>query len=597
MPLRDLFFKPGILTEAPDREVGKFGFWKDCNFVRFFNGFPEQIGGYVKDNASSSVIGKARGAFDWKTLRNETFIAVGTHKKLYIWQGGTFYDITPIRDSGTLNNPFTTTDGSAIVSVSDTSHGLAAGDYVRFSGAAAVGGITISGEYEVTSITDANTYTITHTAAATSSAGPGGGAAVAYEYDISAGSEITSIGLGWGIGTWGGGTWGTARTSGGIATDPARTWSLDTWGEDLLASPRGGALYVWDSSGGVSSNRATLISQAPQTMQAMIVSQEDRHVVALGAYDGAANDPLLVRWCSQEDYTSWTATTTNTAGDKRLGLGDTILAAIPARGEIVIHTNSHCYSMVFSGPPDTFSFRPLGDNGGLAGAKAIKNYNGILFWMGLNGFYTYDGAIKTIPCAVHSHVFDDANTEQFDLVTAGVITRYNEVWWFYPAGTSDEVDRYVVYNIAENLWYFGELERTSFVGDSDVIAQPYGMGTDGYLYYHESGVTTDTAGALGSFIESGDVELDEGGNAIMHVSRYIPDFRTIDSSAQVTLIGKKYPSSSETSTSGPHTITAATTKVNTRLRARQVYVRIDGVGGSTWRVGTIRVDQQPHGGR
>lgn len=595
MTLRDISFKPGILTEASDREVGKIGFWKDCNFVRFFNGLPERMGGYVKDNPLSSVLGIARGSVDWRSLRDELIIGMGTHLKLYVWIGGTFSDITPYRETGTLGaDPFATTNASATVTVTDAAHGLAVGDYVHFSGATAVAGITISGQYVVVTVPGSGSYTITHSANANATT-TGGGASVAYSYELGVGEETSVKALGFGVGTWGGSTWGTPRATSTIVTY-ARTWSCAAWGEDLLASPRGGKLYVWDSSVGTGT-RATLITQAPSTMQAMFVSQEDRHVVALGAHDGSVSDPMLIRWCDTEDYTDWTILTTNTAGSKRLDQGNMILCGVAARGERLIFTDSHLFSMLFSGPPDTFSFRSLGGNGGIMGPLAAVEAQGVVYWMGLENFYAYDGAIHVLPCTIHSHVFRDINLVQQVKVCCGANRSNNEIWWLYPTADSDEVDAYAVYNTLEKTWYYGTLARTLYVGDSDIIAPPYAMGTDGFLYYHDVGASAD-GGAISAFLESGDFELDEAGNQIMHVSKYIPDFARLSGSVSVTFTGKKYPQATETQASGPHTITATTQFVNPRMRARQVSVKIESSGtGDDWRMGGVRVDQTPHGGR
>lgn len=608
MSLRDIQFKPGILTEASDREVGKVGFWKDGQWVRFFNGLPESMGGYQRDSNTSYVLGKARGATDWTSLRGEKLIGVGTHLKLYAWLGSVFYDITPYTSTGTLATatPLTTVSGSALVSVAHTTHGRAVGDYVHFSGMVPFNNIDLNGEYTVTSVTSTNVYVVTALTTASAS-GTGGGAAVLYSYELAIGSEDSLTGGGWGLGTWDSsppGGWSNPTTT-TVVTTVARTWALDNWGEDMLANPAGGGLYSWDSSTGVST-RASLITTAPATMQAMFVSSEDRHVVALGAQPlgGGANDPMLIRWSSDEDYTVWTPLATNTAGDKRLDQGSTIVCGVKTRGEHLVFTDSYAYSMAFTGPPDIYSFRPLGDNGRIAGPLAARAYSGVVYWMGASSFYLYNGAITEIPCAVHSRVFGDINTTNRAKIVCGVNRKFSEVWWWYPSSGSTELDRYVAYNITDKTWVYGNLARTMYVGDSDIVAEPYAISTDGYLYYHETGLSAN-GGLLNAYIVSGDVELNEtrepatqAGNTMLHVGKYIPDFTTLAGSVNVTFTGKKYPRATETQISGPHTIVPSTQYTNPRLRARQVSVRIESNGiADEWRLGLLRLDQTPHGSR
>lgn len=591
MPLKDLPILPGLFTIQTDRMAK--GRWKNGDHVRFWKGLPEKIGGWQRAVASSLFVGKARGVVDWQSLDFEKLIGLGTHLKLYAWSGGVFYDITPIRTSGTLGaDPFDTTDTSAVVNVSHTGHGLLEGDYVHFSGAAAVGGITIDGEYTVTEVVDTDNYTITHSAAATSTA-TGGGAAVDYEYEIHVGAEDSLYGLGWGAGPWGGSTWGTPRLLSNFLTH-ARTWSLDTWGEDLIANPKNGGIYVWDTSVG-GSTRATAISGAPSTATAILVSPEARHLVALGAHDGSADDPLLIRWSSSEDYTDFTESVNNTAGSHRLDVGNEILCGVKTDREIVIHTDTSMASMVYQGNPYQFEIRNRGSNGGIMGPNAAKEFDGRVFWMAQGDFYVYDGQIRTLGCEVHNHVFDDINLVQRAKVFAGANRRFGEVWWLYCSEEAEEVDRYVVYNVAENHWTFGTLERTLFVGDSDNFVAPYAAGTDGYLYDHEIGVDDDVD-ALAASLESGDLEVGEGEYLAM-VKKFIPDFERIAGTVSFTISGKKYPQGSATS-NGPHSLTSSTEFVRPRIRARQLSLSFSTADlGADFRLGVPRVELVPYGKR
>ena len=593
MPLKELVIPPGIVTVETDR--GAAGRWKDGNNVRFYMGKPEKIGGYQKNNASYTFTGKARGIVDWQTLDLDKIIGIGTHLKLYVWAMGIYYDITPIRASSTINaDPFAMVDTSTTVTVTDTAHGAVVDDYVTFSGASAAGGITVVGEYQIQSITDANTYTITHSSAATSTVS-GGGAAVVAAYQIKTGSETTRPVSGFGAGTYGAGTYGTTRSIAQFLA-LARTWSLDNWGEDLIACPRGGAIYVWDASVGFTSNRATLISQAPATAKAIFVSDEDRHLVALGAYNGSADDPMYIAWCDAEDYTVWTAAEGNSAGDKRLDSGNEIYCAVKTKRETLIFTDSTLWSMTFIGPPYIYDFAPIGLNGKIQSPNAAKEYDGRVWWMGEHEFYVYDGSIRVVPCAVLNHVFDDLNTDQKIMVFAGANHDFGELWWLYPSADSDECDKFVLYNIVDNAWSFGELSRTVYVGDSKTFINPYALGGDGYLYDHESGVNADGS-ALSAYIESGDMEIGEGDD-VMHVSRFVPDFKRLTGTLSLTLKGRKYPQSSTQKTKGPYDVTSSTTKLKPRIRARQIAIRLAVSSvGSDFRVGTLRMDAQPDGKR
>lgn len=593
--LTEIEIAPGIYTIDSDR--GAEGRWKDGNHVRWWQNLVQKIGGWQRITSSNTFSGIARGIADWQALNLEKYRGLGTHLKLYAWGGGTFADITPIRESGTLGaDPFTTTNGSAVVSVADTGHANLAGDYVHFSGASAVGGITINGEYTVTAVSSANAYTITHSAAATSGA-TGGGAAVAYEYEIHVGAEDSEAGLGWGAGTFGSSTWGTARTTSDFLF-MARIWSLDTWGEDLIACPRGGGIYVWDSSVGLSSNRATVISGAPTTCRAIFVSVENRHLVALGAHDGSVDNPLLVRWCSAEDYTAWTASATNTAGDKQLDHGNEIYCGVKTKGETAIFTDTALVSMIFDGPPYQFRFDYRGLNGGIAGPNAAKEFNGRVFWLADQNFMVYEpgSAPRILDCDVLNHVFDDINWTQRAKVFAGANRRFAEVWWLYCTEDSDECDVYVLYNTKENHWSYGTLVRTLLVGDSDTFADPYAAGTDGRLYTHEIGVNDDGA-ALSVSLESGDVDLGEG-EYLMQIKKLVPDFVTLTGSVSMTFTGKKYPQSSETTTNGPHTVSSSTEFINPRIRARQLSISLSATAiGDDFRMAPFRVELVPHGKR
>lgn len=595
--MAEIQFKPGILSNTTDRGAGLLGYWKDGDHIRFVDGFPRKMLGWTRDNSSEPAIeGTPRGMHDWKTNGGARHIAVGTESRLYVWQGGQFFDITPSEETSTLTNPFTTTNLSTIVSVTDVDHGRQVGDRVIFDNATAVGGITIDGEYSVTEVVSTSVYKITHTSAATSSAGPGGGT-VDYQYLIRAGRATSLRGVGFGSGAYGASTYGTARTLSSTVLD-CRVWTLDHWGEDLIAGYNDGKIFVWDASLGTTANRAQLMTNAPSTIKAVLVSQEDRQVIALGAHSGSANDPMRIRWCSMEDYTDWTATETNTAGSKRLDGGNFIVGALKGKGEHLIYTDTHLFSFYPVGPPNVFGTRPLGPNGGMRGAHAGVFYNGIAYWMGFRDFFAYDGGVRVLPCAVNDHVFGDINDLQRFKVCCGVNREHEEVWWFYCGSGVSEIDRYVVYHTTQNTWSYGTMSRVTYQGDSGVFEYAFAMGSDGYLYVQDS--TVDANGsAISSSLQSGDVEIGDG-SALMLITKIAPDFKDLTGTVKITLIGRKYPQSpaAKTITKGPFTVSPDTPHFNPRMKCRQVSFKIESTEiGDYWELGMVRMELRPYGKR
>lgn len=582
---------PGLHTLQTDR--GEVGRWKDGDKVRFWRGMPEKIGGWQK-SGSATFVGKARKGMDWLTLAVEKIIGLGTHLKLYVWKGAVFYDITPIRATSTINNnPFAMTSGSAVVTVTDTAHGAGEGDYVTYSGASAGAGITISGEYAITEVVDADTYKITHTANATSSAS-GGGASVVAAYQISVGAESSIANSGWSAGGYGTGTYGTPRSVTNFLTY-ARLWSLDNWGEDLIACPRGGGIYAWDASTGTGT-RAAAISGGPATAKAIFVSDEDRHLVVLGAHDGSVSDPMLVRWSDTEDYTTFTATETNTAGDKRLDGGNELYTGIKVNGGRLILSDSFAWLMTFDGPPYTYGFRSLTANGGILSPNAVAEKDGRGYWMAKRGFKVYDGTVRDLPCDVLNHVYDDINDEQNLKVYAGVNQSFGEVWWLYPSAESTECDRYVLYNEPENLWSFGTIDRTVFVGDSKIFSSPYAAGTDGHLYNHETSVNADGV-AMEAYLESGDLEISPG-DSLMKVKGMVPDFKRLTGAVSVILKGKRYPQAAEQMESASEMVTSSTERISPSMRARQIAILVEcNDADADFRMGEWRVELRAHGRR
>jgi len=542
MPFLKLQFKPGINRDTTN--YANEGGWYECDKVRFFSGFPQKLGGWI-EATSERVIGTSRQMWNWITSYQDNFLAVGTNIKVYIEVGAVFYDITPLRT--TLSTPDTdncieTTDTSTTVNIAVTAHGCLTGDYVTISGLTGdVGGVPdaeINTEHVVTKVDDDN-FTITVTTAATSTTS-GGGSAIDIACQIHPGFPSVTEGYGWGTGTWGSGGWGLSSST--PIYLPQRDWFFDNFDNDLVMNIRanittggvavGGPIYYWERGTTVSpatalSTRAVLLSgltlnsvaaaDVPETAAKVLISQNDKHLLAFGCqpYAGSSGDfdPLLIRWATQDQPNVWQPTTTNSAGFLRVSRGSRIIRAIPTRQEILTFTDTTLYSLQFLGTTDVFGLQELGDNISIMSPRAVITANNIAYWMGLDKFYVYDGRVQTLPCSLREYVFKDLNYSQADQVISGTNEGFNEVWWFYPSGNSNWVDRYVIYNHLDQVWYYGNLSRTAWL---DIASRqlPLAMYTDedqdpGILYTHESGI--DDAGLpMESFIQSSDFDLGDG---------------------------------------------------------------------------------------
>ena len=619
MPLSKLQIAPGI--DKQNTEYGAEGRWVDSDNVRFRYGLPEKIGGWEKVT-TDALVGATRAILSYSALNGIKYAIYGTNKKLYAYSEGSYADITPTRSTGTGNiTDFATTSGSTTVTVTDSSHGALIGDFVTIASVSgAVGGISaanLQGEFEVLTVPNANTYTIEAKAAASSSTN---GSTANATYQLNTGAAVSLFGYGWGAGTWSTSTWNTTReglTGGqGVLLQSAK-WALDNWGEDVLALQFDGGLFYWDTSEGLTTLASTTeVSGAPTKSRFMIVSGDDRHVICLGTEttigQTATQDNMFIRWSDQESTSDWTPTATNTAGSFRLTDGNQINTAVRSRGAVMIWTDTALYSMQFIGAPLTFGFKQIGSNCGAVGINAAVDVSGNSFWMSNDSFFIYDGAVKKLPCTVQDYVFDDINKNAQQDVFCAANSNYNEVMWFYASANSDQIDRMVTYNYAENLWYVGTLARTSW-SDYGVYPVPYATqfkSTDTtatistitglkagrtFVFLHETG-TEDDGSAMANHIESGDIDIADGDN-FMSVSRFIPDFKNLTGTADVTLKTRPYPSGNQTS-HGSFDVTTSTTKVNTRIRGRQVAVRISSdATGDKWRYGTMRLDIRPDGMR
>jgi hypothetical protein len=629
MPLTKYNFKPGIDREGTD--FSNEGGWFDVNLVRFRKSFPEKIGGWIKEQIST-YLGIGRALHAWVALGGTKYLGLGTTLKYYVKDGSSFYDVTPIRETTTAGDiTFAAVDGDATLTITDASHGANQNDFVTYSGAASLGGLitanVLNQEYQIAAVPTANTYTIEakdtdgDEVTANSSDSGNGGSSTVGAYQINVGLDEYVAGSGYGAGTWGAGAFGAASAL--AVSNQLRLWTHDNFGEDLLINPRAGGIYYWTENSGTSVRAQSLsdLSGAnlpPLYALQVIVSDIDRHVLALGADPlnaaGAERtgllDPMFICWCDQEVVTEWEPKYTNTAGSLRLSAGSQIVGGLRSRQETLVWTDDALYSLQFIGPPYTFGANLINQGVGLMAPKAAINAPPGVFWMDRSGFYIYTGSISRVPCGVHSYVFGDINQGQSFKVFAFLNRQFNEVGWYYPSGSSTEIDRFVTYNYQEQVWSYGILTRYAWL-DEGVQPFPRATGTDtyNYIYKHETGNDADGSPMDNVYIETSDFTLDQSGNNFTFMHQAIPDilFTGDGGSDQVinfVLKMRNYPNEAFT-TESTSTVTASTTKLNLRGRARQVVVRLEsdddadtearlGVG---WRLGSMRLNTRPDGRR
>ena len=620
MALIKLQFRPGINRETT--AYANEGGWYDCDLVRFRNGKPESIGGWTPFSGSS-FLGTTRSLMPWTALDGTTYMGMGTNLKYYVVRGVSFYDITPIRETATLgSNPLQTlAAGSGVLTVTDATHGCFVNDFVTISGATAVSGITapqINKEHQITAILTTNTYTIDTGGSASAGAVSGGGAAVAVAYQINTGLDTSVYGTGWGAGPWSRGGWGSSAT----VTVPGaqlRIWSQDNYGEDLLMAVHDGGVYYWDTSAGVASRAVALSSLAganmtPTIVKQVIVSERDRHVIVFGCDAEATpgvQDPLVIRFSSQESLTDWETRADNTAGELRLGSGSEIIGAVQTKQQVVVFTDVSIHAMQYIGPPYTFGVQEISSGVSIMGPNAMVAVGDVVFWMGKGEFYVYSGSVAQIPCDVKEYVFNDINTNQTLKINAGHNGSFSEVWWFYPSSDSSENDSYVVYNYDQKIWYYGAMPRTAWV-DRGTLGYPIAASPDNYLYYQENGLndgSNNPPTALSPYIESSVVDLGEG-DQFMFATRVIPDltFRNSTSAsptATFTIKARNFPGDNFISSdANAVTKTASipveqfTDQVFIRMRGRSMSIRVESNQTNTsWRLGDPRLDVRTDGRR
>tara|TARA_R110002049_G_scaffold74082_1_gene191307 strand:- start:970 stop:2835 length:1866 start_codon:yes stop_codon:yes gene_type:complete len=621
MPYTKRIFRPGINREgtAYDNEDG----WFDCNLIRFRNGHVEKMSGWEK-LSSNTYLGTSRALHNWMSLGSNLYLGIGTTFKYYIKDGTVYNDITPIRATTTNGIVFAATNGSSTITATDNAHGAVTGDFVTLAGAVSLGGVVtaavLNQEYQIASVPSVNTYTFVakdtagDTVTANSSDTGNGGSGVDGAYQISVGLDSYVPSAGWGSGTWGSSTFGS--TTGLTAIGQLRLWTHDNFGENLIINPRGGGIYRWVENNGTSTRALDLSGLAtanlvPTLGLQVITSEIDRHLIVLGAdpISGSARsgvlDPMLVAFSDQENELEFEPLITNTAGSLRLSSGSNIVGAVKSRQEIIIFTDTSVYSMQFVGPPFTFAINLINEATGLLGPKAAITADSGVYFMSYGSFYIYNGTVEKLPCTVQSYVFSDFNDGQAYKVHAFSNSENNEIGWFYPSASATEIDRYVIYNTQEKVWYYGELERTSWL-DSGVVNYPQAT-KDNYLYQHEIGYDDDGSAMTNVFIESSDFDLDDG-DRFTSISSVIPDIRFLQDSnnGSVNIVTKtrNYPGQSLT-TRATSEITSSTTKANIRARGRQAVLRVEsnddqsGAGNVSlgWRLGATRIDVKNDGRR
>ena len=635
MPLKKIPLPPGF--DKNDTASQAEGRWIDGDNVRFQYGSPEKIGGWQQIN-SSVLVGSARDIHSWFDLTGRRYVVIGTNKVLYILFDEVFYDITPLRAAIT-SCTFDTTNLSDIVTVNKVAHGLEVGDLFTFTSVTPPTGFTgtdfTTNAFQVITVPTADTFTITMAVTSSGTASASGSASV-NPYVI-VGPLAATLGYGWGAGTWGLDTWNTSRSVSNTTIESG-SWSLDNFGEILIATIKNGQTFKWDPNAGTGVNtRATIISGNPTASVLTRVSDRDRHLIHFGTEttigSPGTQDPMFIRFSDQEDIEVYEPTSTNTAGTFRLDNGSRIIAAVKGKDYMLILTDEAAYTMQFVGPPFTFSIRQVGSNCGCIGQHAAVFVDGAVYWMGDSGnFFLFDGTVKTLPSSVEGFVFTTTggslglNFTNGETVFAGHNSLFTEINWFYPQETSTEINRVVTYNYELKTWTTGSLARTTYE-DAHVLEYPSatkfvstltpntpvvnGITNGGsYVFAHEVGVnevinlssTNTTSIIIPAFIKSGDFDLDQDGDGefFIKVRRFIPDFKYIDGNAKVTLFFKAYPadvtSALGETTVGPFTVSSTTDKIDTRARGRLAAIKIENDALNTnWRYGIFRVDIQPDG--
>jgi len=636
MPLQKLQFRPGVNREGTT--LSNEGGWYDCDKVRFRSGYPEKIGGWAA-LSYNTFLGVCRSLWNWVTLRQYNLLGVGTNLKFYVEDGGEYYDITPLRE--TTTNPtgeitLDITNGSDILTITDTgADALQVDDFITIAGATDLGtagtnvtAAVLNQEFQILSVISGTEYTVQLSVVANETASDAAMTGLTIAYQINTGFATYTIGTGWGTGPWSRGSWGSGFTTGfGLQL---RLWSQANFGEDLLFSPRGGALYLWQPGAGATpafGTRGVAVTgtDVPSQINQIMVSDSSRIVIAFGcndygAYDTTPQDPLLIRWTEQESYTGWTPAITNQAGSYRLSHGSEIVSALQTRQEILVWTDAAVYAMQYLGPPFVYGFTLLADNISIVSPNAVATAAGVVYWMGVDKFYVYSGRVETLPCSVRQFIFNDINRDQEAQFNAGTNEGYSEIWWNYCSKNSTVIDRYVIFNYLDRVWYYGTLDRTAWL-DSPLRQFPMAATSGNIVVYHEAAVddgSTNPPSPINAYIQSSDFDIEDGHN-YGFVWRIIPDL-TFDGSdttgetsdkpyVQFTVRPKQNPGAGYGSALMP-TVTSAqsyagqttynvqqfTEIIYSRVRGRQMAFKVESNSlGTQWQLGVPRIDVRPDG--
>lgn len=613
--LQKLQFRPGINRDATS--LATEGGWYSCDKVRFRAGFPEKIGGWARIS-SAVYLGICRSLAVWRILIGAIYTGVGTHLKMYVESGGAYNDITPVRDTAVIAaNVFTTTNGSSVVTVNDVAHGAITDAYVLITASgAAVGGIpaaSFEGEFAITYV-DADHYTITVPATATSAA-TGGGAT--FNYLLNPGLSYATFAYGWGSASFGSYGWGTGYS---VDIRDLRMWTQVVYGQNLIFGPKLGSLYQFEPNAdptifdrGVLVSSLAGASSVPLYQFHMLLEQSARILIVFGtnSYSDTVYNPLMVRWSDAESVVEWAPAVTNQSGEYTLPSGSSIVTAVHARQEIVILTDTAVFTMQYVGAPFVFSFTQQADNISIVGPNSATSINGVVYWMGREKFYAFDGRVQTLECTLLDHVFDDISTTQGLQVVAGTNEGFDEVWWHYCSTDASLPDRYVIYNYTLRVWYYGTMSRTAWL-DSPLKEAPLAAGQEQNVLMHEIGVddlATVSSQPIDAHIESSDFDIGDGHN-FGFIRRVLPDLTftgSVIDTPSVTLTvrtrndpGAPLNAETEETVSRTSTVTVEqwTPQVYLRARGRQMSFRIEsGELGVQWKIGTPRLDVRPSGRR
>ncbi|HEX3587802.1 MAG TPA: hypothetical protein VH024_17515 [Candidatus Angelobacter sp.] len=588
MPFRKLTLRPGVNVQRT--QTLNQGGWSFSNLIRFKEGLPETVGGWTAF-LQSALQGAIRALHAWATLASTASLGIGTNLRLYVVQGDQSYDITPIVAQTTPSSPITTISGQSIVTITDPSIaglGLTVGSFVEWVGGSPINAVSLSGEYTVLSVPTSGTYTIDSGIIASGSGVGGGTPTISYLLPI--GTIDAGSANGWGSGAWGEGTWGTPRAGGSTGITLPRLWSLDNWGENLIANPRGRGIYQWVAATGTSV-RSAVLTNAPTISNQIAVASPLQMLLAFGCSPpaGGAQDPMLVAWSDVGNNTNWTPTAANQAGSFRLTNGSQIMQAVVSQQQVLVWTDTTLYGMQYLGAPLVWGFTQLGASCGAISPNAVGIFGGFPYWMSNFEFWMYNGTVQQIDCSLRDQVFKNLNVAQASKIITFVNTQHSEVSWFYPSAQSTENDSYVTINLDQQppIWYGGSLSRTAAI-DNNVFGGPLAADATGNIWSHEVGYAAAGA-AMPWKILSGFVDLAEGEEYIF-VDMLIPDQIMTNGPVAYTVFTTNFPGDTPQQY-GPFIVNSSTEIVPLRARARQIAFQVDNslaVVGSFWRHGAVR---------